>query len=421
MSGQGLLTRGAAAGRAAALVLAFGAALGGCGDPQRSGGRLHFDDGRYDKAAAAFEQAVATNPADAEAHLWLARCYCQLDRVPEAVMEFDRSVALNPALADAATGERQRYWRQQYVRGEALLREALGLPEGSAQRAEEERQALVSLEAATILDPTRALPHYQLYRLLTAQGDEAGAEQALQRAVGVAERDPEAGPELVPLLKLRGQAAVEAGRYADAVSAYDAAARFRPDDVDLMMDLSSAQLLLAEEGNLASAAERETAWRSAGRVLDRVVRLQPTNTEALLNLATVHARTGRLASADTLLRAYLALAPWDPDAYQMLEEVAEGRSRPGEARTAALAARAQALKRPVSDPAAWARQAAEKFGPSSDLGRLFAELGAPNEIHTVRESKGPLVEVWFYFKSQRVAAFREGAADGDPLRFGLRR
>jgi tetratricopeptide (TPR) repeat protein len=418
MNRQQGFTRWAAAGRAAALVLVLATTFWACGDPLLKGGQLHLEAGRYDKAAAAFEEVVAGHPAGAEAHYWLACAYSQLDRVPEAVMEFDRAVALDSALTDRANGERRRCWRQQYVRGESFLHEALALPARSAQRADEERQAQAALEAAVLLDPTRAMTHYQLYRLFAARGDGAAAEREFRQALDGVSRDREVGPELVPLLKTRGRAAVEGGRYADAVSAYDAAARLRPDDVDLMVDQASAHLLLAEDETRGSAADRDADLIEAGRILEKVRRLRPTDPDALFNLATVRARTGGMASADTLLRAYLALRPRDPDAWQLLEQVAEGRGRAGAARTAGLAARALALKRPVSEPVAWARRAAEKFGPSSELGRLFGELGSPDEIHTARESNGPLVEIWFYFTRQRVAAFREGAAEGDPLRFG---
>jgi tetratricopeptide (TPR) repeat protein len=404
----------AAAKLAAALLLAvIVAALAGCADPLVRGGSMHFDAGRYEEAAGVFEQAVARNPNDAEAHLWLARSYSELGRIEDAVREYERALSLSPSLASQVSANRRRYWLSQHSRGERLLGEALVMKDGSTQRTERLNQAAEAFENAARLAPEKALTDYQFSRLYEARGDKAFADKALEQAFRKAETDRDAVPTLFPLLKERAKNAANANRYAEAIETFEMALRLSPDDLDLMIDLATVHLLMAEDKGPSGGID---GYRKAADLLERVRKVKPADADVLYNLATVRFRLDQTASADSLIHRYLMLKPDDPDGYDLLAELARSAGRPEQAQTAALAARVLALKRPVGDPADWARRAVEKFGPGSDLGRIYSSLGVPDEVHTLKD-KSTLFEVWFYFGKGRVAAFENGAAAGPSLDF----
>ena len=400
----------AAANLAAALFLCI---LAGCADPLIQGGSLHFDAGRFEQAAGVFEQAVAKNPNDSEAHLWLARSYSELGRPEDAVREYDKALALNPSLRNTIAGHRQRYWRAQLTLGDNLVTEAQALKAGS-QKNDRLKRAAAALETAAAYSPQKALTDFQESRLHAARGEDDLARQALDRAFQKAESDREAVPVLLPLVREEGRKAVIANRYADAVTQYERARRLAPEDPDLLLDLASAYLLRAEEAR--GGEGRNEDYRQAAGILERLRRIRGSDADVIFNLATVRYRLGQYASADSLLRAYLSLKPRDPDGYDLLHEVAQGLGNDGEARVADLAARALDAKSPVASPGDRARSAAVSFGAGSALARFHAENGAPEEIHALKEKGGPL-EVWFYFGRGLVAAFENGASAGTPLRF----
>ncbi len=408
-----------AAARKVAALLAFFVALAAssCGDPYVQGGAMHFDAMRYDRAAAAFEEAVAKNPKDASARLWLARCYAELNRIPEAVLQFDQAATLSPSLAPEVSSYRLRYWRAQELRGESLLREALVMPETSAQRTERLNQAAAALQQALLLSTDSGITYFQLHKLHAARGESTEALKYLGLALDRAQGDEELSGELVPILRERGRQAILDRDYQVGVTEYASAARLRPGDVDLQMDLASALLLLAESRGVSTSV-RDSTYREAGRVLEEVHRRRPLEPDAMYNLATVRIRMKDYSGAGHLLLKYLALLPRDAEAWRLYSETAKAERLDGEARTAGLAAAVMALNRPVSDTGEWARRAAERFGPVSPLGAFFAELGTPDEIHTTKEGNQSLIEVWFHIGKRRVAAFQNGKAVGSPLRLG---
>jgi tetratricopeptide (TPR) repeat protein len=412
--GRSVIFRAAARLAAALFVAGLTLGLAGCGDPLIQGGTMHFDAARFDKAAEVFEQAVAKNPGDAGAHLWLARSYSELGRIPESVMEYERAVSLNGSLESESNAHRLRYWRQQYVRGEALLREALVIDAKSPQRDDRMKQAADAFGYALMLAPQKGLTYYQMYRLHEARGEKEESLKNFNLALSRAGEDRDLAQEIVPVLKKHGRDAVLGGDYEQAVSDYSSAARLKPADLDLMIDLASAHLLLAESRE-TSPEQKEAGYREAGRVLEEVRRQRPLDPDAIYNLATIRIRSLDHAGAVNLLNEYMALRPRDPDAWQLLGEVKKELGRPGETRVAALASRAMALNRPVADARDWSRRAAERFGPGSDLGGTYARQGPPEEVHTLTESAGSLVELWFYFEGKIVAAFRDGKAVGDVL------
>ena len=58
---------------------------------------------RYDKAAGAFEQAIAINVNDPDAHFGLGAIYVQRGMVDEAIVEYKKALVINPDLLEVHT------------------------------------------------------------------------------------------------------------------------------------------------------------------------------------------------------------------------------------------------------------------------------------------------------------------------------
>ena len=59
-------------------------------------GQVHYILGNYEKAIAAFERVLESNPATERAHLWLAAAYAQVGREDDAEWEMEQVLATNP-------------------------------------------------------------------------------------------------------------------------------------------------------------------------------------------------------------------------------------------------------------------------------------------------------------------------------------
>lgn len=64
-------------------------------------GEAYQDQGRYDKAAASYEQALDIDDRYAEAHSNLGFCYRKQGDYDRAIRAYQRAIELNPKLAEA--------------------------------------------------------------------------------------------------------------------------------------------------------------------------------------------------------------------------------------------------------------------------------------------------------------------------------
>src|SRR2546422_10492083 len=60
-----------------------------------------FDAGKCSEVSAAARRALAGNPKDAQADLWLARCYFELAEYDQAIIYAERTVDLEPGSSQA--------------------------------------------------------------------------------------------------------------------------------------------------------------------------------------------------------------------------------------------------------------------------------------------------------------------------------
>jgi tetratricopeptide (TPR) repeat protein/protein involved in polysaccharide export with SLBB domain len=125
----------------------------------RDGARLALE-GRLSEAAAAFEQAVARDPSNGNAHYALANVYAEMGRWADAVNAYYKAVSLNKEDVEALNN----------------LGVALGMRGQHVQAAAAFRRAIK-------IYPKWAEPHFHLGGALRALGQEEEAREAFERAL----------------------------------------------------------------------------------------------------------------------------------------------------------------------------------------------------------------------------------------------
>ena len=113
-----------------------------------------FETGDWKAAAPQFEAAVERAPRWADAHFSLAAVYARIDRVPEAMTELDTTLGLNP-----------NHYRANLLRGRILSLQ--GNPAG----------ALANLEKAVAVQPDSREAHLFLADAFAQLGREADAQR----------------------------------------------------------------------------------------------------------------------------------------------------------------------------------------------------------------------------------------------------
>ena len=320
------------------------------------------------RATALFEEAVAADPAFAQAHAglceaWLARY--ELGRAAEA---FERGEA-----ACAAALERDRDAGEVYV---ALG--SLRLSSGRYEQAEAEFRRAASLPSATV-DALLGLS--RVYANLQRLED---AERALDRAAAL---DP--GYWRVHLF--RGNFLLQHGRYAEAARSFADQIARTPDNPKAHVNLGAAHYAA---GDLDGAAR---AWRKS---LD----LAPTSS-AYSNVGTVAFYLGRFDEAVAMYGKALELAPRDHRLWGNLAD-AYVRAPGGATRARAAYERALALgkERRSINPA--------DAGATSDLAHYHASLGHAQEARRLASealARGP-ADAHVHYNAALVSV-RLGAAD----------
>jgi len=76
-------------------------------------GNLHFERGAFEEAVAAYQKAIATNPAGSEAHYRLGLAFKRIGQEAKAQREFDQYKQLDKT--ETATIERQRRELRQFL------------------------------------------------------------------------------------------------------------------------------------------------------------------------------------------------------------------------------------------------------------------------------------------------------------------
>ncbi|MCM2333615.1 MAG: tetratricopeptide repeat protein [Anaeromyxobacteraceae bacterium] len=330
-------------------------------------GGAHLTAGHRGQAEKAFEEAVNFAPARPDVRLGIARAWLSTDAKEDArralpVLAKAQELAPDVPTVLAAVGRARERLGEDAAAADAyeralrldpsyhyarrrLIRLALGSRDFA--RAQREAERLVA-------DGPDAPEHHFLAALVADRsGRRDEARKAYRAAIGAARGDyPEAFLNLGVLER-------NAGDFARARAAYDAAlrlrpaypaawlnigmleeARARPDEAErayqkaLELDPRHAGGWL-QLGQLRSARGR---WSEAEAALRRSLELRPGSTAALVSLGVVAARAGRLDAAVDAYRRALAIEPRLVSAHLDLALALERQGKPEEARAQVLKA-----------------------------------------------------------------------------------
>lgn len=190
------------------LIALYAAALTGCqftAQGQNTQGVERFKLGDYNGAAVHFQQALKTNPRNADAHYNLAALYhryAETNRdqnlLATAEREYQQALMLDPNHADARRGHT------------ALLVET-----------NRSADAYTYLKQWMEKNPAAANPRIELARLYQQSGDKNSAEQLLAQAM---QTDPNNPNAWTAIAKLRE----DSGDYSAALASYQRAVQLNP-------------------------------------------------------------------------------------------------------------------------------------------------------------------------------------------------
>jgi tetratricopeptide (TPR) repeat protein len=201
-----------------------------------------MEKSKPEEALAAYRQAAALQPKDAEPHLSAGLLFENENKFADAEQEYKQALALDPKASDALTG-----LANIYMRGRRF------------NEAEEFLRKLVALH------PDDGAGHIQLGRVLAAEGKNVEAIPELQAGAKLAPQDASAQRELADIY-------VAAGKNNLAESTYRALIAASPSDSELHRGLAQALL-------------RQKKFPEAQNEFLTVVKLKPDFGEAYGDLA----------------------------------------------------------------------------------------------------------------------------------------
>ena len=235
-------------------------------------------EGRFDEALRRFQTAGRLRPEYFAVPVNLGQIYLQLNRLEEAKASFKTALAAEGNIPAA-----------HYGLGQIAL----------ASR--DYPEAINHFEKALSQAPGANRIHYSLAMAYRGSGniEKAREHLAQQGTVGVRVSDPLVDG-LQELIKgervhlIRGRLALEAKRYAEAVTEFRKAVAAKPDSVAAHINLGAA---LTQTGDLKGAATQ----------FEEIVRVDPKNTIAHFNLAVLLANENKPAQAIAHLESVLSV------------------------------------------------------------------------------------------------------------------
>jgi eukaryotic-like serine/threonine-protein kinase len=230
--------------------------------------------GENDRAEGMLNDVIASAPASDEAHRLLGEVFAARGQWDRAQQEFDRAIALRPL-----------YWRNHRAKGLAYY------------NAGDFDKAIGSFTRVTQLQPDSAWG----YQMLGVAQHQLGH---YQEAVAAYETSVKLGPSAAAWSNI-AKLHYDHGQYEKAVAAYREALKIRSASAVTWRNLGDVLAVMGRTG------EAKTAYLQAEDLGARVVRVNPSDANALSTLAVIHAKLGRRKDALSEAERATALAPKD--------------------------------------------------------------------------------------------------------------
>ena len=293
------------------------------------------DDNDADGAVAAYRRAMTLDPGAADIPASLADLYVRLDQVGDAIAAAEQALAVEPGSQEAHRVLGTIYASRASARGRGAgvprrqdldlaiqhLERAVARPPGGP-RADVNLRAMLARVYYGAGEYDKAIP--LLAEVVKEEPAWRDGASLLSEAYAAADRGDEAiawleeaalgNPDLYSALAgFYGRA----GRWPDAVDAYDRALAASPRAVDLRVRYARALLAAGAASDLSRA----------GEVLGEAAALRPEDEQILYLLSQAQRRSGQIESAEATARRLIGLNADNARAYASLAEVLEARGR----------------------------------------------------------------------------------------------
>jgi Flp pilus assembly protein TadD len=396
------------------IVLTVALILGACGSQWLAGGKLHFDQKRYEKALENFQKAVVQKPNSGEAHLWLARSLAELDRDDEAIKELEKARELDPLQEDMVQNTFVSYWsrrfnsaltyaknaeEEQHAGDEAHAREDLGKAEERFRR-------------AVLYRPDSVQNYSNLGKVLYRLGRRDEGLAMFHKAKELSANRPDLQRFLFHLFRELGLAALEhpsrenlqraLGLLLDASSL--------PADKD---QLAEIHLNIAESyrglADSAAVDQKPELLQKSADYYNQVLAEYADDVDALDGLAKVQADLGQVDAALSTAQKRLDLEPWNRAAhltvYRIIQKAKGENDREAKAHYLFLEILENGKPQAKEGMRTWA---VKEFGPMSDMIRTLRDRGDPETMREYTPAGVKPIYMWAYWTGGRAYIFQDG-------------
>ena len=416
------MTRWLAAVAVGTLILAAA-----CSNPHLSGGKLHYDQKRFERAEENFALAVQEMPENAEAWMFLAMSQAEQGKTDEAAANFVKAAELAPEgtkLAETVQQNRDYYFGNRFNSAIAFNEEAEELKAaGDGDGAKEKFQkALEELQRALVYKPesTQARSNLGITYLKLGEIDKALATfDELRTHVGEGVDSEKINSTLILVysnqgnesfqraIELRESDPAEARRYLEAaMELYDKALSIDPEDVESRQNQAAVAWELADHMSEEEAARKAELMGVARAGYEAVLAKETTNLDVIRNLMLLTNAMGDHETALSFATQLMNADPKDATNWVAMGRILGQMDRKTDMFGSFLVG--QALSSGQQLDAANARTFAEVHGPRSQQLDRYRESGEPEEIRKYTDTGGGVYEIWFYWARGQVHAFQAG-------------
>lgn len=400
----------------------------GCGSRWLAGGKLHFDQKRYEQALENFEKAVAEKPDDGEAHLWLGRALAELERDERAVPEIHKASELVPEgteLSEMVDNTLVSYWSLRYNSGLAYAKDAAtARDEAANHRAMEETElakaaqeraveklelAVDRFERAMIFCPDTVKNYSNLGKVLFQLGQREEGMEMFRKAREMAGDRVELQNFLFLVFRSLGIQALEERTpegYERALDMFDEATTFdrTPEEMaTIYFNMGIAGVGLADE---LGGDEKAAALRKAVDYYGKVLDVDPEDTAALTNLAHAHLDLDEKEQALELGQRLVDVEPWKGEFHFILGRMynAAGKREEYAAHLMLQSSLDEGKPLPMDN----IREIVRSYGPGSDMLNTLRDRGEPEQLYEYFSTSRGAYDIWWYWTDGRVYIFKKG-------------
>jgi tetratricopeptide (TPR) repeat protein len=396
----------------------------GCKNALLSGGILHFDQKRYERAREVLLNATHEEPANAEAWLWLGKAYAELDSTSQARATLAHAATLQspkfPEMQKQVDDVMAHYWSVKHNNGLVLAKAASDakISDKPAEAKKNFRDALNEFAKAREYGPDKSETPRNMGVCYFNLGQPDSGLIMLSLSHKLAPNDEKSKEMLFDQYrKLGDQAASQtdaAGNTSleglmNSVKFYSAADSLRPNDPDLLFSLGVVHYQLAEADTMHKAEH----YAKAIEAFENDLQAKPDDQEALYNAASLYLE---MKQCDKGLERAKTLLDLDPKKGRYHDIVGRLYYCQGNKTERVAGIVFQRSLQPVGDATGVTSVSVDDFrahlgqaDATSDMVKKYREEGKPEEVRTFNDNTSGAWETWFYWSRGRAYAFQNGA------------